>query len=122
MTTPTLSQLGEMTDEELNVRLLRLLGWKRRRSQNRDFKWVWVSGGGHMFATPQFCSDANAVAEVRKGMDRDAREDVVRILYHLLIPKEDQHESHFITWSILERISNASPREITIAIIERLTP
>jgi hypothetical protein len=127
MTTPTLSQLGEMTDEELKETLAPLVGWNHFGCTGcactpcRCNQWIHADHGP--CDLPDWPNDANAVAEVRKGtLNRHQREAVVRILYWMLIPKEDQYEDHTITGPILERIANAEPREITIAIIQFLTP
>jgi hypothetical protein len=125
MTAPTLSQLGEMTDEELNVRLMKCLGW-----HELDESYKQLVRESHMLTPDKrsvtgikdFSTDANAVAEVRKGLSQDQQEWVCGKLYWLVIPKEDHFPDHFISWSHVAKICNAPLRQIVIAIIAALTP
>jgi len=130
MTTPTLSQLGEMTDEELNVRLAECVGYKRivfvkdPASLWPDDIAVTTEKDGLMMPptgdvakrTPRYCKDANAVAEVRKGMTQEQKRSFGRRLRAIITPEtEGEYDVNFAA-------IDASPRLQTICAIYILTP
>jgi hypothetical protein len=94
MTTPTLSQLGEMKNDELQTILGDLVGCHR-----------------------DYCSDANAVAEVRKGLvtPDQRRRFAVTLKDLVLVDAAAWFEADF-------RLIDALPRPQVIALITALTP
>jgi hypothetical protein len=133
MTTPT----REMTDEELRVRLAELAGtakqgpvWDNHRyapnSEGKCFlRAVLVASlsslrreRGHVFPTetvsPNYPKDANAVAEVRKGLTKMQRFKF-GVTVSKLIAGNDHQCPPF-------DLIDASPRIQTIALILTLTP
>jgi hypothetical protein len=115
MTTPTLSQLGEMTDEELNVRLAELCGWVRLP---KNEGWSRAVRESHMLqpdgtnvSSPPDCSrDLNAVHLVEKKLgDTERRRFSERLCNQ-------------VQTGLWEYAVSANPRQRTIALILTLTP
>jgi hypothetical protein len=126
MTTPTLSQLGEMTDEELNVRLCLCLGWEKLAEFDGWSADVCKSHmgkpDGMIGSPPPFCSDANAVAEVRKGMTGDQFKAFLIHLARLLESEHPTPEKGITQLDLIRELMNSTPRQQTICAIPALTP
>lgn len=115
---PTLAQLCAMEDEELNDTLNDMLGIIECE------QWAHLWGGnmmknetcGHpncrpIGYRPKYCSNANAVAEVRRGLTVEQQRYFGRRLRAIITPRtEHEYDVNFAT-------IDASPRLQTIALI-----
>jgi hypothetical protein len=105
-----------MSDEQINIAIAEALGHKDialrviAEGTGMDSE-VLCSGtlGRGGYAIPDYCNDLNAMREAEKTLGNDFRFSVV--LYHQLIPLEDQYEDHTITWSIANRLIKATARQ-----------
>lgn len=109
---PALSELGAMGDEELNGRLAKLCGW--HTSMGHKLSWMTPNDPKkgkchHRKRPPSFCTDANAVAEVRKGLS-----DIERFRFANHVSKQITGNDHQCSSFAL---IDASPRHQTIALI-----
>jgi len=131
MTTPTLSQLGEMTDEELRVRLAELRGYKRVMVEERNeigkpfmFAYWQTPDGNHIrqHQLPNYPKDANAVAEVRKGLSSDQFKSFLLHLGEILDIENPLGPKGARRIDVFQDCMNSSERQQTIALILALTP
>jgi hypothetical protein len=137
MTTPT--QLGEMTDEELNVRLAELCGW----SAIEDFSnGLMMAPGTFMRGyppkgaiigkkedVPRYCSDANAVAAAynqsrwAEGTSQFFFYEHQKNLWRVVTGRDEINKDIDYMHSLsMEEVIHAKPRQRTIALILTLTP
>lgn len=57
--------------DELRIAVCRAIGWKRQKSTNPDFDWVWIepNGGGYCYALPELSLDL--MHELENGLTDD---------------------------------------------------
>ncbi len=95
-----------MTNKQINIAIAEACGWELLEDGSCRTK---IHGLNFCAKVADYCNDLNAMHEAEKALDNDFRFSVV--LYHQLIPLEDQYEDHTITWLIANRLIKATARQ-----------
>lgn len=125
-----MSDLQSKTDEELNVMLAEMVGWKceptpfKRHSLeivSRNGAWWHPSVAGCQFRPPDYCSSLDEVAKVEAGLTDEQQVSYAKTLWDSVGPTSDFKGSKGF-WHVSFKHATAAARQRTIALIETLQP
>ena len=99
-----------MNDQEINKAIAEACG--------RKLVILEIDINGNPFPgsddPPDYCNDLNAMREAEELFELSAKfgaHDYAANLYHICVPRDMQHDDHFICWVVAFYLLNATARQ-----------
>lgn len=110
-----------MSDQEINIAIAQACGWTNV-AHNTVFSGRKIGRGifgnspfgGEYRLIPDYCGDLNAMHEAEELFELSAKfgaHDYAANLYHICVPRDMQHDDHFICWVVAFYLLNATARQ-----------
>ena len=109
-----------MSDQEINIAIAEVVGWKDLEIEDFSeygvpcFILMGSNNTGTRLMPPDYCNDLNAMREAEELFELSAKfgaHDYAANLYHICVPRDMQHDDHFICWVVAFYLLNATARQ-----------